>query len=81
MITTVTSQLQTYVFGMNVMPTKSELEQELIAVKAENERLKERIEAEDYYDEEFDEFEDCDDEKFDWIFPAILGVFAGILLS
>lgn len=66
------------------MPTKFDLEQELIAVKAENERLKERIETEDYYDEELDEldeFEECDDEKFDWIFPAIVGVFAGILLS
>lgn len=60
------------------MPTKSELEQELASVKAENERLKEQLE-----DDEDDYLDEDDDEGgcHEWIFPAIVGVIAGIWLS
>ena len=64
--------------GLSEMPTKSELEKELASVKAENERLKEQLEH-----EEDDDFDDDDDEGgcSEWIFPAIIGVIAGIWLS
>ena len=57
------------------MPTKSELEQELASVKAENERLKEQLEheEEDYVDDEGG----C----HGWILPAIIGVILGTWLS
>ena len=61
------------------MPTKSELEQELASVKAENERLKEQLEHEedDYVDDDDDDEGGC----HGWILPAIIGVILGTWLS
>lgn len=59
------------------MPTKSELQQQLAALHAENERLRDQLKDED------DEY-DLDDDEEDglyWVFPAIIGFCAGIWLG